>query len=954
MGRPIQSGPASAPAFPRILAVAVSCYFLYRLEPAAAGTLLSWLAWLSAVGATWLAASGGALLRGRRNSIIAAAVLAAGALALTAVSDHVRLGHLLWLSAAVAAAGPLGRAWEFAVQTHGSARGEGWRWLLLTGGALALLHPYTTARFVGGGDARIYAQTLADFLAQVRLGEFPVLAAQSAFAPNGEIHPLRTAPAFYYVGGLVDLVTWGAFPAVAVQNIVIVAHGLAAAFTSYLALSAANLQRGHGWLAALFAALFLTSPGVLAPLFGGDLIASWLTLPWLPLLVLAWTRTVDTPEDFRWPLLATVALAALWLAHAPIAFWGTLCSLPFGLFAGWSRLRRHRGGEIVGLCGLFAALAGFVFASVFALDLPDDPNIRAAVQAGAIEASLSAAWQGFLRPVSPDASALLTDLQLSPALWLMAAVSILAVGRVPRTSFQLLLLIGGALVVLLLPLTGRTIWPAMPDLVLASTEKWPSQRLFLLLSAVVPFLGLAAFTAWSSARPRFARDLGVVLLLTAAWSVLEAGKFVRRGWSVTHSAAATAEKFLPANLPLPRYSFEYFGALPRTFSHGPVPPAAQLRLLAQDSLEVIVQNTTTPLQMHAPATALAFQSTNYGGQFSALQIPPNQVGLLNFEFGSAPLSGALQIEGPSLRQEFSLPSSGEEFAFGSAPGNARTLLIENAGVQPLPLAMKFIRAGGAEPTADDLRVRVHFLPPQSLPLRVKALVPLELEVDAPRAAWLETARVWIPGYRARVAGGGVETVRSPDGYVMLPVPAGNSRVTLEYRGPWRVQAAFWLSAGTWAALLAVSYSRAAASWIAPRFAFVGTAVLFLWAAGLASTWLTRPREQALPAQSSALSAEPNELRLRFPIGRPNGTVELLAEIAGSRMRVLLVCVDGKHAQIAWQSEAGHERRGPVFPVNYRAVQHVRLSRALDSEIPIVRVNERLALAPASADAPAPR
>lgn len=954
MGRLCKTGPLAATVFPRTLAVAVSCYFLCRFEPATRGSPLAWIAWLGTAAAAWLAAASTAPTPHRNARLAAGGVSAAIALVAAGNADQVRLGQLLWVAAAVVASVPLGRVWNFAVRAHGSRSGEAVRWLFLTAGALALLHPYTTARFVGGGDARVYAQTLADFLVQVRAGEFPVLAAQSEFAPNGAIHPLRTAPAFYYLGGLVHLVTWGVFSAAAVQNIVIVLHGLAAAFTCYLALTAACVQRGQGWHAVLFVALFLTSPGVLAPLFGGDLIASWLTLPWLPLLVLAWTRTVDTPEDFRWPLLATVALAALWLAHAPIAFWGTLCSLPFGLLAGWSRLRRHRGSEIVGLCGLFAALAGFVFASVFALDMPDDPNIRAAVQAGAIEASLSAAWQGFLRPVSSDASALLTDLQLSPALWLVAAVSVLAVWRVPRISFRLLLTVGGALVVLLLPFTGRTVWLAMPDLVLASTEKWPSQRLFLLLSAVVPFLGLAALTAWSSARPRFARDLGVVLLVAAGWSALEAGKFVRRGWSVTHSAAATGEKFLPANLPLPRYSFEYFGALPRTFSHGPVPAAAQVRLLARDSLEVIAENTSPPVGGHLPATILEFQPTNYGGRFPTLHIPPNESGLLTVEFGPAVLFGALQIEGPSLRQEFFLPSSGEEHAFGMAPGNRRTLLIENPASEPLPLELKFIRSGGAPPEAGDLRVRTVFVPPESFPLRLRSLVPLDLELDAPAAGWLETARLWIPGYAARVDNREVKLARSPDGFVMLPVPGGRSQVTLEYRGPWIVHAAFWLAVIAWVALLGVGCSRVIAHWCARWFAHLGAGVLLAAGTGLAVVLFTDPGAQMLPATVSAFGDQPEELRLRFPIGRPLGSVEPLVAVEGSPVRLLLVCVDGKRAQIACQREGGLERRGPVFPVNYRAVQHVRLSRALDSEIPIVRVNELLALAPASADAPAPR
>ena len=67
----------------------------------------------------------------------------------------------------------------------------------------------------------------------------------------------------------------------ALQNLMIVLSFVAAAFSAYLC--PLRLWPAQPWLCFLLALLALSSPGVLALAYGGDMVPSWLTLPYLPI-----------------------------------------------------------------------------------------------------------------------------------------------------------------------------------------------------------------------------------------------------------------------------------------------------------------------------------------------------------------------------------------------------------------------------------------------------------------------------------------------------------------------------------------------------------------------------------------------------------------------------------------------------------------------------------------------
>ena len=104
-------------------------------------------------------------------------------------------------------------------------------------------------------------------------GPVPVWVGQSIFQFNGAMCPVRVAPAFQYLGMLLDVVTFRSLGIFALQNLLLVLIGLCGIWAAYLGLRA--LLPGREWFAAGLAALFVSCPGVLGPLVRLDLVMSW-------------------------------------------------------------------------------------------------------------------------------------------------------------------------------------------------------------------------------------------------------------------------------------------------------------------------------------------------------------------------------------------------------------------------------------------------------------------------------------------------------------------------------------------------------------------------------------------------------------------------------------------------------------------------------------------------------
>ncbi len=101
-----------------------------------------------------------------------------------------------------------------------------------------------------------------------------------------------------------------------------------------------------------------------------------------------------------------------------------------------------------------------------------------------------------------------------------------------------------------------------------------------------------------------------------------------------------------------------------------------------------------------------------------------------------------------------------------------------------------------DPTADVsifAEVQLTRYTPDIQQIKILSFIPLRLQVNASNQAFLESFRLWIPGYQAQVNGRPVVPQKSPDGLIMIPISRGENTVTLEFRGPWFVRYSTWIS-----------------------------------------------------------------------------------------------------------------------------------------------------------------
>ncbi len=684
--------------------------------------------------------------------------------------------------------------------------GEGVRWTILLVAALLLTLPYARPVRVGAGDAQDYAEHIDDFIAQVRQGVFPVLVGQSAFASNGAFNPLRTAPYLQYAGGMLHALTLGTLNAYAVQNLAIILSYIAAGFSCYACLR--RLSGGREWLCLLLALLYILSPGALALVYAGDMIPSWLTLPYLPLYTYLLVRIAE--QGVSGPLLFSMAalIALIWFIHAPIAMWLSFIALPVVIvrMATTPRVTLVRSLLLgSGALLVFVVLAGYEFISVGELGLPTlAPGQLAIFRGPRMYYNLLAGWAGFLRPVSDGGSSLVSDLQLSLPLWSCVFMGMLAWRR-RGWGLRVLLLATCCLLILLVPVSALAgqIWSMTPVWVDQITDQWPMERFYPILSAFAPFAGLLSLGTVRRRGSWQQRSVVLALALGCVWSGYEATKFLGRGFRGALPADLSRELIREENAVYAIYSVGMLGDPTRSFSFRPPAAEIQLRLLdpagslvRQSNLQGLLDGKSGAQQKSVPRFVLLGDGRDAELE-SPLLLPGGKNSLLNLSFSGAPPHGTLVVTGRDVWKEYSLPDSAllQPTANGLPSVSTITLTVSDSGGESLK--MRFFAAQDSRRLATFANVYVVSYDPENLPLHIFEHIPLRIRTRAIQEGWLETPRIFIAGYQATVDGKAAGVGRSKDGLVMVRVPSGNSIVELDYPGSLLLRASFWTSFVGW-------------------------------------------------------------------------------------------------------------------------------------------------------------
>lgn len=822
---------------------------------------------------------------------------------------------------------------------------DGLRGALLQLVAAWALHPYVTSAMVGAGDAYHYGLMLADMIGQLRAHVFPVFVGQTEFGLNGNIHTLRTAPFYVHFGAALDFLTFHTLPIFAVQHLALLLIAGTGSLGTY-----ATLRRyvpDRPWSSAAVAALFLLCPGILVPLYEGDMIATFMTVAIMPWLVYGLVQAADDPRAWKpWGIQAA-ALAGLWWAHPPIAIWSSL--LVFGTWV-VLLLVPPRTGKVTLRAGfavwIFLALAAYVFVSVATLHLVPPYGIEGAGYDVAIAGNLATAWPAELLPLAGTGGAVLSDLQIGYSL---LALALLGLGAIrSRMSARLLALGFSGFVLLLLPVPwlARHLWSLVPVSVLDVSNVWPMQRFYVILAALAAFLGMAGVRRLG-ARGRLPGLIpNAVLILALGWSGREAHKLFARGQLVTSTPEASQESLTAEDLKLTRSSYLVFNFFPPFFSHAPIDAALESRLYDADS-NLYFANGASPLagQRGAPTTSVdlvqEFSKWTFAPTFT---VPAGQTLLLHFDFLGRQPKGALQFISPTMSREYLLPSSGESNSFGATPTSGRFITLPNSSATAEVVQVQFVPdgvppPGRGPPFRPFARVTSELLHGVPRAVEVDSVVPLGFRVNSPRAALLETPRMFVPGYQAAVNGQWSPVVRTSDGLAGVFVPAGASRVELGYRGGLLLRSTYWLALAGWLALVGSLWLPPAAQArlraLLQSREFQRRSLRILRPVGLATVASLAVAAAVVAASQAGASAQTGAIKmvLELPLGLLNGAQPLLCTGKTGAADVIYVNYLG-----GGRLQVGHDHWGGGGTLS--APFHVDWSRPQEAEISMESLEPR--------------
>jgi hypothetical protein len=676
------------------------------------------------------------------------------------------------------------------------------RWTVLIGGSVWLAHPFFPARLIGTGDALWYHHSLADAVLQFRAGVFPVFVGQSDFSFNGSIYPLRAAPYFQYMAGMLDLLTGRHLGFFALEHLTAILSLFAGTFVTYRAL--VWISPRQRWSAAALALLYVMCPGVSGLFYAQDLYMSGMAIPWIPL---AFAASLRSFEDDRLTPMAVLAmsLAALWWAHSPIALWATVIAA----FSQLIRLatQRAKRGLISRCCiaaAIFAALAAYPIGSVFLLRTPGEAIVPYIMDRELLLSVVRSSFPSSVLPLDLNGP-ILGFLQLGYGLWLLLIASLAALLFRARI-LSVAILLGSALGLLILlfpiPWLNRSLWQSFPETVVGMTLYWPMQRFYVLIAAATVVSAQRLIGVFPPQNRRIRAAIIAGLLVAGFWGTREFERLIeltRRQTDTVHNASLWSR---PENVAVQRHTYGLFPRRPAYFTHGVVEPRMESRLL-DFATGAVVASDYEPVGPPPPWREFATEIDSNPGIINLkppLTLRPGGEYLLTFDFARQDSLGVLQIIGPEFYREYTLPRSGELKAFGSTVASEKSIILWTSGPGEETVNLRFIPTGANAKAVDFLpfaKYRLQQIDEQKLPIQVSSLIPYRATVRSAQAALLETPRMYIPGYEATVNGRAVPTVKSREGLVAFPVPAGESRTELRYAGPFALHLTFWVSAAGW-------------------------------------------------------------------------------------------------------------------------------------------------------------
>lgn len=724
--------------------------------------------------------------------------------------------HLIWIAVVLNLGIGFGRmTWRALEAKLGAAPWEPLRWAALIAGANVIMQPLYTKGPNGAGDAYWYVMMLSDFLQQTRAGVFPVWIGQSEYAFNGAVSPLHLAPGFQHAGWLLDLLTFRSLEYLALKNLLLVLAAMGAAFSAYFSFRA--ILPRYATLCATLALAYVWSPALLAPLAVGDQYMTFLAGAVLPIALYAMWRCFDR-NDFLAHGLLGASVAALWLLHTPIALWASLFFAPAYLVKMLSHRRERREWlNLLLASATFIALGALPLCSAFALD----NVLELPIVGQQVRDELAKVFPAVVLPLS-DAGNSPSDYKPGYFALVAGVLSLLLFFFRPRRSTAVWIgcVAICAAITLPTPSISRFFWDHLPALVLKTTNTWAIQRLALIWASLMLFSFAASVAALGDSKAKRAL---IALCLTASlgglvWSYREANRLSQHLQRSVAGPSGWQHLYVRHNLILTRYPYSSFQAAPTYFSHGYMDPMFETHLLSVEEKQPLPDNSAAVLQIGTKVAEGVFTGHSSGSRpFYNLKPDLTLEGgkhyLLKVFFSAPKKAGWFQILGPNLFREYILPDSGVGVAgqlgvprgFGSLPSSSPYVSLFTDAPEQVPLQINFIEPDGqpAFPEIECARFELWEYDPTRLPIRIQTYLPYRGTIESTKPAFLESPRMWLSHYRARVNGKRVPVLRSPNNQCMIQLPAGISHVEIKYVPPTHVEIAYRVALVGWPITLAI-------------------------------------------------------------------------------------------------------------------------------------------------------
>jgi hypothetical protein len=322
---------------------------------------------------------------------------------------------------------------------------------------------------------------------------------------------------------------------------------------------------------------------------------------------------------------------------------------------------------------------------------------------------------------------------------------------------------------------------------------------------VAGFLGIATL------QQRLRAATVAILVIAVGWSAWEARKIVDRGNAIISKRAVSERGYLPENVILHRYAYDLLPVSPY-HADARLEPELEVRLLKNDQ-EVLYGPDQIARKMESFGSQ-SFEWTVHpfdpDGAWLKLApgttVDPGEIVLMRFEFDPG-LSYNGYLIGQNVfgdYREYFLPLSGNELAFGTPPASSKVIAMRNSTEYVTPYDWSHSLRPGHSLVGDGRRFATvtvsNYVAARSL-VDVESWIPLRVRVSMPEPGFIETPRVFLPGYRAVVNGQKAPVTESKHRLVMIPLSPGDHVVELRYVGTLRVWLAGGVSAAAWTAFV---------------------------------------------------------------------------------------------------------------------------------------------------------